>query len=115
MGDAAIRAVAHAVRAIIRADDMLFRWGGDEFLLLMFGMPETEARRRLETLNHMLSQTSLPSFAVPVSISVSHGLVAFNTMTELESAIEQADEEMYKLKQVYKAQLRLAEKQEQES
>jgi len=36
VGDKAIRAVARAVRSLIRADDMLFRWGGDEFLVLMF-------------------------------------------------------------------------------
>lgn len=113
VGDATIRAVAHAVRAIIRADDMLFRWGGDEFLLLMFGMPEAEARRRLEALNNTLAEARLPCVNKPVSISVSHGLVAFNAMMELERAIEQADEEMYKLKQVYKTQLRQIEKQEQ--
>src|SRR5437763_16436634 len=30
-GDAVIRASANAVRMLIRADDLLFRWGGDEF------------------------------------------------------------------------------------
>ena len=34
-GDAAIRAVATAIRSLIRADDLLFRWGGDEFLLVL--------------------------------------------------------------------------------
>ena len=107
VGDATIRAVAHAVRA----DDMLFRWGSDEFLLLMFGMPEAEARRRLETLNVTLAKTSLPYVNAPISISVSHGLVAFNAMMELEHAIEEAEEAMYKRKQVYKAQLKQVEKQ----
>src|SRR6185436_13770238 len=36
VGDKAIRAVARAMRSLVRADDMLFRWGGDEFLMLMF-------------------------------------------------------------------------------
>jgi len=111
VGDATIRAIAHAVRAVIRADDMLFRWGSDEFLLLMFGMPEAEARRRLETLNGTLAKTSLPCVNAPISISVSHGLVAFNAMMELEHAIEEADEAMYKRKQVYKAQSKQVEKQ----
>jgi diguanylate cyclase (GGDEF)-like protein len=90
---------------------MLFRWGGDEFLLLMFGMPEAEARRRMETLNVTLAKTHLPSLNAPLSISVSHGLVAFNAMIELELAIEQADEAMYRLKQVYKAQSKQVEQQ----
>lgn len=108
-GDAAIRAVASSVRSIIRADDMLFRWGGDEFLLLMFGIPEREARRRLETLNSTLAETHLQGVAPAVTISVSHGLVSFTAMTELERAIERADEAMYKRKQVYKAEAKPVE------
>jgi diguanylate cyclase (GGDEF)-like protein len=103
-GDMAIRAVAHAVRSIIRADDMLFRWGGDEFLLLMFGIPDREVRRRMENLNTTLSKTRLQGHPIPISISVSYGLSGFNSMTELERAIEQADKAMYERKQIYKAQ-----------
>ena len=43
-GDAAIRAVASAIRGCIRADDLLFRWGGDEFLVVLFGVDEVETR-----------------------------------------------------------------------
>ena len=109
-GDAAIRAVARAVRALIRADDMLFRWGGDEFLLLMFWIPEDEVRRRMETLNATLAKTRLPGQPAPVAVSVSHGISSFNAMTELERAIEQADEAMYKRKQIFKAQPKSVEK-----
>lgn len=103
-GDEAIRAVAHAVRALVRADDMLFRWGGDEFLLLLFGLPEAEARRRLATLNAPLAATRLRNAPDPVKISVSYGLASFNTLTDLQPAIEQADTAMYQRKQQYKLQ-----------
>jgi diguanylate cyclase (GGDEF)-like protein len=46
-GDAAIRAVATAMRSCIRADDLLFRWGGDEFLVLLLNVSELDARKRL--------------------------------------------------------------------
>ena len=38
VGDQAIRAFARALRARLRADDLIFRWGGDEFLAVMFGL-----------------------------------------------------------------------------
>ncbi len=103
-GDEAIRIVAHAVRALVRADDMLFRWGGDEFLLLLFGLPEAEARRRLETLNTPLAATHLRHAPAPISISVSYGLASFSTLADLQPAIEQADIAMYQRKQSYKRQ-----------
>src|ERR1041384_3704570 len=57
-GDKAIRAVARATRSLVRADDMLFRWGGDEFLVLMFKLPQPDASRRMEKLNQILAENS---------------------------------------------------------
>lgn len=99
-GDRAIRAVAGTVRSIIRADDLLFRWGGDEFLVLMFGMPETMARQRLEKLNARLAQAQADD--ARNAVSVSHGLAHFDTLAELQQAIEDADASMYARKQTRK-------------
>jgi diguanylate cyclase len=101
-GDAAIRAVAHAVRTVTRAEDMLFRWGGDEFLVLMFGITEQLARQRLGSLNALLTETGLPNMASSLEIRVSYGLSSFHGMADLHQAIERADEAMYKSKQVNK-------------
>src|SRR5688572_27893892 len=55
-GDKAIRVVARSMRSLIRADDMLFRWGGDEFLVLMFKLSEEETSRRMKKLNEILEE-----------------------------------------------------------
>ncbi|PYS83141.1 MAG: hypothetical protein DMF67_10205 [Acidobacteria bacterium] len=102
-GDRAIRAVAHAVRLVVRADDLLFRWGGDEFLVLMFGMPESKARQRLDSLNGRLAHTPLGEAHAPAPLSVSHGLARFETFGQLQHAIEEADGAMYEGKQARKA------------
>ena len=94
-GDKAIRSVARAMRSLIRADDMLFRWGGDEFLVLMFKLPEAEASRRLENLNAILAENCERWIGMPVKVTVSHGVAGFNALTELGHAIEVADKEMY--------------------
>jgi diguanylate cyclase len=95
VGDKAIRAVARAMRSLVRADDMLFRWGGDEFLVLMFKLPEAEACRRMEKLNKILAENSERWIGMPVTVTVSHGVAGFNSLTELGAAIELADKEMY--------------------
>ena len=103
-GDEAIRAVAHAIRSLIRADDMLFRWGGDEFLLLLFGVAEAGARKRMERLNAPLAETRLQRMNEPVTISVSYGIADFDKLADLQQAIEHADTAMYRRKQSAKQQ-----------
>lgn len=95
VGDKAIRAVARAMRSLVRADDMLFRWGGDEFLVLMFNLPQSEALRRLEKLNRILEDHCSRWPSVPVTVTVSYGVAGFNSLTDLGSAIEAADKAMY--------------------
>jgi diguanylate cyclase (GGDEF)-like protein len=95
VGDKAIRAVARALRSLVRADDMLFRWGGDEFLILMFNLPESEAQRRMEKLNALLEESSRRWTSVAITVTVSFGVAGFQSLTELGSAIETADKAMY--------------------
>jgi diguanylate cyclase (GGDEF)-like protein len=95
VGDKAIRAVARAMRSLVRADDMLFRWGGDEFLVLMFNLPESEAQRRMEKLNELLAENCRRWTSVPITVTVSFGVAGFTSLTELGSAIETADKAMY--------------------
>ena len=102
-GDRAIRAVAHAVRSVVRADDLLFRWGGDEFLVLLFGMPEGAARRRLDSLDEALARVSLGDTHALGPLTVSHGLACFDSLAQLQHAIEEADGAMYARKQSRKA------------
>jgi len=97
-GDKAIRAVATGIRSIIRADDMLFRWGGDEFLVLMFKLRVTETGRRMERLNEILAQSRSQWTSLPIKVTVSHGVAGFESLGVLAQAIEHADKAMYKRK-----------------
>jgi diguanylate cyclase (GGDEF)-like protein len=94
-GDAVIRAVSGAIRRLVRADDLVFRWGGDEFLIVLFGVSEEETRRRLEGLDLALARLSVPGTAEPISVTVSCGIAPFSAPAVLERAIERADDTMY--------------------
>jgi diguanylate cyclase len=99
-GDAAIRAVARTVRSAIRADDLLFRWGGDEFLILFFNLTEAEARRRIIDVEAQLAGTKVSE--ADAAVIVSHGLATFTATDEIERAINLADGAMYARKQARK-------------
>lgn len=107
-GDAAIREVARAVRSVIRADDLLFRWGGDEFLILCFNISEAAACKRITEMDASLAFTTLPGASEPVRLIVSYGLAAFSGARGIEPAIDQADEAMYASKQARKRSGKLA-------
>lgn len=94
-GDAAIRAVASAIRACIQADDLLFRWGGDEFLVVLFGATEPEARERFRYLGPRLKETSLAGLSSPIDLSAAVGLAPFAEATSVDDVIVLADAMMY--------------------
>lgn len=95
-GDTVIRAVASAIRSGIRADDLLFRWGGDEFLVLLLGFTEREARVRLEGVKEHLRDVPLPGDdGGTITVSVSMGFAEFDSAQSLDEVIRVADSAMY--------------------
>jgi diguanylate cyclase (GGDEF)-like protein len=101
-GDEAIRAVARAIRSVVRAADLVFRWGGDEFLVVLFGVREEETTRRLLGLNARLVGLSVADGLAFVDVGVSFGVAPFGADASLERAIETADNRMYRAKQARK-------------
>ncbi len=102
-GDKAIKAVASSIRSISSNDGMLFRWGGDEFLLLIFEGSELDVWGRTVRLDKILSETTLPELPASIKTIVSHGFAAFDDVPQIRGAIEQADTAMYMRKQARKA------------
>jgi len=94
-GDAALMALAEAVRKCVRSEDLLFRWGGDEFVLLLKGETIATASDRLARLNEELSGTIIPGSEMPLDLRASVGLAEFADAVSLHAAIDEADRAMY--------------------
>jgi diguanylate cyclase (GGDEF)-like protein len=95
-GDLAIRVFAHALRMKLRSDDLIFRWGGDEFLVVMFGFPPEEIAARLERVGNI--DVPIEGVDVPVHVGASFGVAAFESIGGLRAAAEAADAAMYEAK-----------------
>ena len=104
-GDAAIRTVVRAIRGLIRAEDLIYRWGGDEFFVIMVGMQSDMARGRMSRLEDALSDMLVPEAGGVISIGVSWGFTDFADPGSLEAAINKADSEMYRRKKQSKEKL----------
>ncbi|MEP6902789.1 MAG: GGDEF domain-containing protein [Actinomycetota bacterium] len=107
-GDLAIRAVVSAIRDLIRAEDLIFRWGGDEFFVIMASLNADTARERLSSIERILTDIHVEGVEKPLTIRVSYGFKDFVDMSNLEQAINAADEEMYRRKQERKLRRRLS-------
>ncbi len=92
-GDSVIRAAANALRSHIRADDLLFRWGGDEFVAILPNLTDDVLAERLAPLRGVLHAPAGPGLAVPFSLS--WGQAAFGAECALNDAIILADRRMY--------------------
>lgn len=107
VGDMAIRAVVTAIRKLMRAEDLIYRWGGDEFFVIMVSMNAEMARMRMEELELLLTGIFVEGAKEPLTIGVSYGFNDFSDISNLEKAVKSADEEMYRRKQERK-QARIA-------
>jgi len=94
-GDIAIRQVASNIRSIVRADDLVFRWGGDEFLVVVFGLREPTVRERFSLLDSLFDASGIRE---TIPLSVSYGIAPFADLGSISTAIDAADREMYQRK-----------------
>ena len=93
-GDALIRRIAEAVKQRVRADELVIRWGGDEFLVVLDRLPSVEVEARKQELADGIRATGL---------SASIGAARFGPECSLLDAVEAADREMYADKKERKA------------
>lgn len=95
-GDSVLETVVKVTKENIRGNDVLIRYGGDEFVLIMPDMDESRFQGKLQRIRHEISKASVPGYA-GIHLSVSIGGVCCENML-LEDAIRNADTFMYQAK-----------------
>jgi diguanylate cyclase (GGDEF)-like protein len=105
-GDRAIWTVANAIKKLVRGNDHVIRWGGDEFLVVLPGMDEDLARRRFYMLPSKIDEVkqSTRSGGKPYMkfLAASVGVHIYSKRIPLDVAISQADRVMYERKRAHR-------------
>ena len=96
-GDMALKTAAKAVQSCIRESDLLIRYGGDEFLLVLPGIPGDFLQTKLEQIRTAAQMTSVPGYS-HFRISLSIGGTIQTITDPMESIVRRADWLMYQAK-----------------
>ncbi|MCF7794336.1 MAG: GGDEF domain-containing protein [Candidatus Cloacimonetes bacterium] len=95
-GDFVLQSVAHLMRSSMRKQDIIGRWGGEEFLMLL---PETDlegGQLLAEKLRKTIAETPFIFGKHEIKITMTLGVNVYNVPEEIRSCIKSSDEAMYK-------------------
>jgi diguanylate cyclase (GGDEF)-like protein len=92
VGDAVLRTLTGLVQKNLRASDILARWGGDEFMLLMLHSDAQGARYVAEKLRLAIAEYS---FERVNRQTVSFGATIFEVPDDLDSLLKRVDDALY--------------------
>lgn len=97
-GDELLRATSEILKASFRDSDVVARFGGDEFVVLALSEPAGEELmiQRIKALAEIKSRKFSAKYGRSLSLSI--GVIRYDTMKSLQSAIDQADTLMYEEK-----------------
>ncbi len=105
IGDAVLQSVAARLRAGVRESDLLVRWGGEEFLLMLRDCDAGQAAPRLRRLLHQVSDKAVAHAGLELCITASAGAALWSPPVGIESGddaiephIARADRARYQAK-----------------
>lgn len=102
-GDAVLRAVADRASSVVRENDTVARWGGDEFIILMDDTDQVMLQSLTERLRHEIEAPVIfEGKSLQVGVSVGMAMCPA-TGGSIDQVLKMADQQMYEEKQQRKA------------
>jgi len=98
-GDEVLRQFANVLQGSLRQSDILCRWGGEEFIVLL---RETEGRQALDVAEKIRRRTEQLTFSYdeqPLRLTTSIGLSGLQPGDTLHTLLTRADRALYRAKQ----------------
>ena len=108
VGDRVLKRVVDRMRECSRESDVIGRYGGEEFVLLLPGADEHAAARLVERVRGAVSATDWSDLGAGIKVTVSCGIARIRPADTLNSVLARADEALYEAKRGGRDQLRVA-------
>lgn len=94
-GDYVLQEVSHLMKECLRKQDIVARWGGEEFLIML---PETELEggvQAIDKLRETLAETKYKFEENEFSVTMTFGVTVFDGSQHIDGCIKAADEVLY--------------------
>jgi diguanylate cyclase (GGDEF)-like protein len=96
-GDRVLVAVAEALREFLRPTDLVARFGGDEFAVLLPDLQVKQARQTAERIRQQIAGLSPPSLSTAITVSI--GIAGRTDKDDVGMLVQRADGAMYDAKE----------------
>ena len=94
-GDQVLIDLSHRVRDYLRSGDMLARWGGEEFVVMLRHCDGAEAQRLAERLRALIAAEPLPRVG---RVTASFGVAEFRSPESADAWLNRVDDALYQAK-----------------
>lgn len=98
VGDIVLEKVADLISSNLSVDDMIARWGGEEFIIILHNQNAAGAKAVAERLRKMLETHEFDVSGYNFGVTMSFGVNEINTMLSVEENIRRSDEKLYEAK-----------------
>jgi len=99
IGDAAIRYIAGLITAHTRSSDISFRYGGDEYAIILQDMSLSAGRDFAERLRMIIEQNPLQIDGQRIDLTISVGVACYDNEETAQLLVQKADAKLYQSKQ----------------
>lgn len=94
-GDFLLENIARLIRSMVRKQDVVGRWGGEEFILLLPETPLQGGKKISEEIRKKVAKKSFSFNNHQLSITMTFGVSEFSGTTDIIPCIKEADEALY--------------------
>lgn len=99
IGDETLKMLAKTLTGGLRSSDILGRWGGEEFILVLPGVDSNSLAYICEKLRMLVQNSSLQRAGIDLRITISIGATLMNQGDTLETIVNRADRLLYASKE----------------
>ncbi|WMS87219.1 GGDEF domain-containing protein [Pleionea litopenaei] len=107
-GDQILKEVAERLKSALRKEDRVFRFGGEEFVILLSATPLPAARLTAERVRMTLCNTPMTAMDLKLSISASIGVSEWQMDENSSTLFHRADQALYSAKEHGRNQVKVA-------